>query len=292
MKNRNLLVIAALVLGLPAAPALAQNVALPCTPINTLPATISAPGNYCLAANHTVNLSAGHAINIAAHDVNLDCQSYSIINNSTVDNGSSNGIYVANRHNITIRNCRVMGGFTNGINMTQVNTGPTYSFYNAIEDNFVAGPYLHGIIAYGSGIEVRRNKVYDVGGQANLYAVGIRVSGSTASNFRFHVVDGNLVAGTNSPASSAYGILSDNAIGTVFTNNHVSGIYANNAVVGYGIRVFAGQALTLRDNMVLGGGRTNEVGIQTPAAAGWCYNNQVRVNPTAYVGCDTSKGNF
>ena len=37
-----------------------------CTAIPSLPATISTPGNYCLNANHTVNIISGAALTIDA----------------------------------------------------------------------------------------------------------------------------------------------------------------------------------------------------------------------------------
>jgi hypothetical protein len=101
------------------------------------------------------------------------------------------------------------------------------------------------------------------------------------------------VAGTNSPTRSAYGIYSDNSIGTMFLNNTISGTYGQAPnYKGVGIFVANGGGLTLRGNIIGGGGRTNEVGIQTPANGGSCYDNQIRTNPTPTIGCDASLCNF
>lgn len=291
---RNVLLISAMALLAPTLPSSAAAQGAPsCTVLETLPATISSGGNYCLAANAEVNMTSGAAITINANDVTLDCRDFTISNAAASDAGTSAGVRAVNRHNVHIRNCRIMGGFTDGIAVSMPLNGQTSSFYNRIENNYIAGPYRYGIQAYGSAIEVRGNTIYDVGGQANSIAIGIRLGGSSVSTFKFQVVERNLVAGTNSPYNNAYAIYSDNSIGTMFLNNTISGTYglAPN-YKGYGIRVANGVGLTIRGNIIGGGGRTNEVGIQTPANGGWCYDNQIRTYPTATIGCDASLGNF
>ena len=116
--------------------------------------------------------------------------------------------------------------------------------------------------------------------------------GSSVSIYKFQVVERNLVAGTSSPFRNAYGIYSDNSIGSMFLNNTVSGTYGLGPnYKGYGIFVANGAGVTVRGNIV-GGGGTNEVGIRTPTNGGWCYDNQIRTNPTPTIGCDASLGNF
>ncbi|WP_176693207.1 right-handed parallel beta-helix repeat-containing protein [Arenimonas terrae] len=291
MRNQLLMT---LVLFVPTLPSAAQAQSTPsCSVIESLPATISTGGNYCLAANAEVNITTGAAVTINSNDVTLDCRDFTITNLATSNAGTSSAIRAVNRNNVQIRNCRLMGGFTDGIYMHMLLGGSTTSFYNRVEDNYIAGPFRYGILAYGSAIEVRGNTIYDVGGQAASPAMGIRVGGSSVSSFKFQVVERNLVAGTNSPFNHAYGIYSDNSIGAMFLNNTISGTYglAPN-YKGYGIRVANGSGVTIRGNIVGGGGRDNEVGIQTPSNGGWCYDNQIRTYPTATLGCDASLGNF
>ena len=118
------------------------------------------------------------------------------------------------RHNVVIRNCRVIGGWTNGIDMFQDNTKPNANFYNQIQDNYIAGPYWHGIRAYGSAIEVTGNTIYDIGGQLNNYAIGIRVGGSQTGPDRHH----SRQQGDRHELSllRRVRIFSDNSLGSVF----------------------------------------------------------------------------
>src|SRR5687768_1850994 len=99
-----------------AAPARAQTVVPGCIEIASVPYTISAPGTYCLTQSFEVDITSGATITINSTQVNLDCREHSLYNVSIALNGSSSAIYLANRHDVTIRNCRIFGGYTHGIN--------------------------------------------------------------------------------------------------------------------------------------------------------------------------------
>lgn len=264
-----------------------------CTTLDTLPATISEPGNYCLAANHATNITSGTLINIAANDVTLDCRQFTLRNNAASATGSSSAIVALNRNNVTIENCRVIGGFTHGINVSQNNSQPNLSYYNIVRNNFIAGPYRNGIVAFGSAIEIRDNRIYDIGGQLNAPVNGILIGGSDVGGFKFQMVQGNRIAGTNSPSRAAYGIYSTGSIGSVFHENLVSGTSsAGGAYKAYGIMVLTGAGITVTDNYISDAGPgSDSVGVQTPADGGVCYDNQIwSVVPTS--GCDASLGNY
>ena len=262
-----------------------------CTAIATVPTTISAPGNYCLVDNYTVNQSAGAAITIASNDVSLDCDGHSLKNLSTANNGTSSGIYAYGRNNLTVKNCRITGGFTNGIDIIQSNTVANRSYYNTIENNYIAGPLLHGIRAYGSVIEVTNNRVYDIGGQLNTYAIGIRLGGSTATgSFRLHIVRGNYVVGTTSPYSYAYGIFSDNSLASAFLDNGVAGTAGATGKATYGMYIL-GTYNRMSDNHVTGTGASTEVGIYSPDSTSNCFDNYIRAT-TGTRNCNAELGNY
>ena len=263
-----------------------------CAEITSLPATISVPGNYCLIGNQNVNLNTGNAITIAANDVVLDCLNFSIKNFASINNGSSNGINITGRNNVTVKNCRILGGFTSGIWAFQNNAAANTNYYLTFVDNYIAGPYLYGILAYGSGIEIRNNRIYDVGGQLNNFAMGIRVAGSNAEGQnRFHIVKDNLVAGTSSAYNNAYGIYSDNSVAGIFIDNGVSGTTATNGTYrSYGLRVIGTQD-RITDNHVVGSGLTNDTGISGSSTTTSCFDNYIRAQqPT--VGCAAALGNY
>lgn len=273
------------------APAVFAQVA-DCTEISSVPATISQPGKYCLKRDFTVNSTTIKAISIAANDVELDCDGHTIRNLAASDNGSSEGIFGYGRSSVTIRGCKVQGGFTNGISLLQTNSSPNQTFYVTIENNFVAGAYWHGIRVFGSAIEIRNNRVFDVGGQLNTYAIGIRVAGSSIAGApKFHTVHGNVVAGTSSPTNQAFGIYSENSLASLFWKNEVIGTTASNqGFRSYALRI-GGTVNSVRDNQIVGSPLANDTGVFASSASTDCYDNHIR-SPQATTGCDASLGNY
>lgn len=263
-----------------------------CTDIASLPATIAQPGKYCLSKDFVLNSATAKAITIAANDVVLDCQGHTIRNSATSNAGTSEGIYAFGRNGLTVQNCRVLGGFANGISLIQDNAASNKSYYINIQNNYIAGPFNHGIRAFGSAIEIRNNRVYDIGGQLNTYAFGIRVAASTqASSPKFHLVHENVVAGINSPYNNAYGIYSENSIAGLFRMNDVTGTTASNpGFRSYAFRV-GGSVNTIADNHIVGSPLSNDTGILASSASSDCYDNNIR-SPQPTTGCDASMGNY
>lgn len=261
-----------------------------CTELGALPATITQPGKYCLAQDYTINSAIAKAITIAANDVTLDCRGHTIRNLAASNAGRSEGVFAFGRSNLTVRNCRIQGGFTNGISLIQDNAKATTAYYNTIEGNFVGGAYWHGIRAFGSALEIRDNRVYDVGGQLDKYAIGLRLAGSTAG-FQLHLVHDNSISGTNSPYSSAYGIFSDSSIASLIRMNSIVGTTASNQSYGsYAVKIASGNVNTIIDNHIVGSPYANDVGIHTPSGNS-CHDNTIR-SATPTVGCDASLGNY
>ena len=76
-----------------------------CTPITSVPFTVSQSGVYCLDRNLTTAAGASHAIQISADDVTIDLNGYTLSGSggtSTTTVGiAASGV---NRRNITVRN--------------------------------------------------------------------------------------------------------------------------------------------------------------------------------------------
>jgi hypothetical protein len=263
-----------------------------CVAITSLPATIPAGGVYCLVGNQSVAMTSGNAITVAADNVVLDCVDQTIDNTSTAPNGNAVGIYLGGRKHVEVRNCRITGGFATGIQAAQSNAAANQNAYLTFRHNYIAGPFWYGIFAYGSGIEITDNRIYDIGGRGS-FAMGIRVGGSNlAGQPRFFLVRENLVAGTTSPVNNAYGIYSDNTNASIFLNNAVSGTTAiNDAYDSWGFRVASGTYNRITDNHVVGSGKANDVGIQSASSTDACHDNFLR-NATGTVGCTATLGNF
>ena len=113
LASRPLLVVTAL-LALYSRPLAAETVN--CTAIGALPAVISSPGAYCLTSNQLTNLASGDAIAIEASDVALDLNGFTIDNSAAGPTTTADGVFAANRRNVTIRN-GVLRGFGHGVGL-------------------------------------------------------------------------------------------------------------------------------------------------------------------------------
>lgn len=284
---KHLYLLAAAVLLASPAVAFAQD----CTEITAVPATISASGKYCLAKDFTINSTTAKAITINANDVTLDCQNHMLKNTATSNAGTSAGIFLNSRNNVVVQHCRVLGGFQIGIDLFQNQAVGNKNYYIQVQDNYIAGPFWTGIRAYGSALEITGNKIYDIGGQLNQYAIGIRVGGSTATGaFKMHIVRDNMVIGTNSPYSASYGIFSDGTVGGAFLDNGIAGTTAAAGKVAYGTYIL-GQHNRLSDNHITGTGAVGEVGIYTADATTSCFDNYLRAT-NGTQNCDATYGNY
>src|SRR5687768_16439274 len=82
--------------------------------IETLPATISTQGTWCLKHDVSTAITSGNAITIAANNVTLDCNDFKVGGLAAGDSSAANGVYAASRLNATVRQCGVRG-FSQGI---------------------------------------------------------------------------------------------------------------------------------------------------------------------------------
>jgi hypothetical protein len=217
------------------APTVAQAETTGCQGVGTLPATISAPGNYCL--NSDVSKAfAGRAIHINADDVVLDCNGHTIRN--TVPANLPNGIATSGpRQNVTVRNC-VVDGFYVGIYLTGLDDHTTRG--GRIEDNTARNSLLAGVYAFGSNHRIERNRILgSVGYNTGLYGI---VLGSFESNTVGNSVRDNHIsdARPTNPDTSVYAIEFSGSHGASITGNVLTGLYAGSdgnvtAIVGYGV---------------------------------------------------------
>ena len=209
-----LLAALALIAGLAAVPgsALAGQSYDNCTGfIDSLPATISTQGVWCLDKNLGTAITSGNAITIATNNVTIDCNDFKIGGLAAGDASQANGIHASDRQNATVRHCNVRG-FRVGIRLLD-------GAGHLVEDNLLDNNLENGIHVTGDNNLVQRNRVYDTGG--NFSAVyGINVTAD--------VID-NTVAGVFA-ATSARGIFVRGA--STVRNNRVRGLQGNGSVRG------------------------------------------------------------
>jgi parallel beta-helix repeat protein len=203
--------------------------------IDSLPATLSTQGVYCLRKDLSTGLASGNAINIAANNVTIDCNDFKIGGLAAGDGSTADGIFVGSQQNATIRNCNIRG-FGTGLS---INGGGGH----LVEDNRFDNNLTFGIYIAGDHNMVRNNRVYATGG----YATGTLATGIYGSA---HMV-GNDVNGVVTAATTAevHGIWATGT-GTDVIDNRIGGLaLTGSGGLAYGIQV-SGNNQTLARNHV------------------------------------------
>ena len=271
-----LLALASLAGALGAAPARAETFNTCAGFIDSLPATISQQGVWCLNKNLSTAITSGAAITIATNNVTIDCNDFKIGGLAAGDSSVAIGIRAQNLQNASVRHCGIRG-FEYGI-LLSGGAG------HLVEDNRLDNNLVRGIEVTGDNNRVRRNAVYDTGGQpGSVLSIGIITSAD--------VID-NTVAGVFADAanSSTFGIYMS-ASGSEARGNQVRGLAATGTGGATGIRANA-SGITLADNRVSQGAGANAKGLYGFAADTFCTGNTVIGFATAYDNCDYSFGNL
>jgi hypothetical protein len=232
--------------------------------IDTLPATISTQGVWCLRHDLSTAITTGNAITINANNVTIDCNDFKIGGLAAGDGSTTNGIYASGRQNATVRHCNLRG-FYCGI---LLNSGAGH----LVEDNRLDNSLNEGIYVYGENSRVRRNAVYDTGGSTgDTDTYGIVSNGDIIDNTvsglfadksggvltgirplaAVRLVRGNVVSGFNTNASTGGSVVAVNGIDSFSQNIMIEG----NSVfgpgnIGTGIYGYGGSNNFCRDNAV------------------------------------------
>lgn len=264
-------------LSLLAGPAVAETTPPRCIEITSLPiATISAAGVYCLTQDLSTSMSSGSAIRIEGNNVTLDCNDHKIGGAAAGAGTNAIGI-LSTGANTTVRNCNVRG-FSLG--MYLVSTG------HAIEGNRLDGNTLIGITAIGSGGVVRRNRVFDTGGNtAKSTPNGIYAQSDVdvLDNIVANVI---ATSGSNDPA---YGIRTVQNSSGAIGDNHVRNILADGTASPTGIYNVENGRISIYRNRVSNPG-TGGFGVLChfnggPAIASDNHINGFSLSPSAMPFC-------
>jgi parallel beta-helix repeat protein len=246
--------------------------------IDTLPATISSQGTYCLRKDLSTTMTNGAAITINTNDVTIDCNDFKLGGLAAGKSSTTDGIFVGDRQDATIRNCNIRG-FHTGIS---INGGSGH----LVEDNRLDNNLMTGIYVAGDRNLVRGNRVYDTGGfVGGTLSTGIYGSAD--------IVD-NVVEGVSTAAGTAevHGIWATGD-GLEVRGNQVAGLaFTGSGGLAYAImangnnksimqnRVSAGNAAAIaagRGIGIKGFGNTNS----------FCVGNRIADYATPIDSCQT-----
>jgi parallel beta-helix repeat protein len=226
--------------------------------IETIPATISTQGVWCLRHDLATNIASGYAIEIAANNVTVDCNDFKLGGLAAGNASGAVGIHAYGRQNTTIRHCNIRG-FYEGIDLSDGDG-------NLLEDNRLDNNLWIAIYVDGSNTMIRRNRVYDTGGKTGgLSTYGIDAAGgdvidNTVSGLFVEqsggllfgivstnsvpgispVVRGNKVGGFDMAASSGGNVYAAYAISTPATGARVDGNHVSGPNSGTSVGINAG----------------------------------------------------
>ena len=251
--------------------------------IDTVPATITTQGTWCLRHDLTTAITTGAAITINNNNVTIDCNDFKLGGLQAGAATGTDGIVASSRLNATVRHCNIRG-FLNGLVFQGVGGG------HLVEDNRFDGNTAIGLYVVGDGSVVRRNRVSATGGSTLYtgYAYGIyAINGVDVID---NGVDGVAAKPDSNGNNTGYGIYTYANTSGSLIDNRVRGLVGAGAGLIYGIHNDAAGAISLRRNDVVGPG----------TSAIYCDNNigSAKDNimsggfASGLVGCSDAGGNY
>lgn len=217
--------------------------------IDSVPATITTQGVWCLRQDLNTANTYGAAISIAANNVTIDCNGFKLGGLAGGFGTQATGIDAYNQSNSTVRHCNVRG-FRFGVFL--YTSDLTSLGGHVVEDNRFDNNRSRALVIRGTGSVVRRNQVIDTGGSTYEAgsATGIETQG--AIDILDNTISGVVPFADNGTGSATGIYASSNPDGNI-SGNRVRGLVHIGAAGGTaGILTAGGTHMSLRGNDVVG----------------------------------------
>lgn len=255
--------------------------------IDSVPATVSSQGVWCLRHDLATSINSGAAINIQANNVTVDCNNFKLGGLAAGVATSATGVQANDRLNVTVRNCNIRG-FAEGIFFVGASGGG-----HVVEDNRFDGNTYTSLYVEGDGSVVRRNSVHDTGGSTFASYVGQAQGIRTTYDVDIldNTFDGVAPAADGGSNGSAWGIISYNSNGgSAIRGNHVRGLVPLGPL-GSAAAIFSGSStyVTIDGNDLTGTGQGN--GVTCSGTDTRVRDNVVKHFATGLNGCGDAGGN-
>jgi hypothetical protein len=248
-----------------------------CTPIVSLPATLSTQGVYCLTGDLSAKLESGAGITVGVNNVTIDCNGYKLGNLGASDATTAVGVLALNRLNVTVRGCGIRG-YQVGVSLSGGG--------HLVEDNRLDYNRRIGVSVLGDASTIRRNRIFDTGG-------GTTNPGTGAINAAdgVDILDNNISGVTATPGTSetAYGIFTVSGFGGSIAGNRIRGLVGGGAGLATAIGVAGSDFMSVRGNTLSaadGGG----IGIDCQSADSVADGNHIFGFATATDQCTVGPG--
>ena len=251
--------------------------------IDTLPATITTQGVWCLRHDLSTAITSGEAITINTNNVTIDCNDFKLGGLAAGAGTQTNGIYAANRLNATVRRCNIRG-FLYGVFLE--GTGG-----HVIEDNRFDGITFNGIRVDGDGSVLRRNLVTDTGGSSAFRGLARGIVTTDAVDVLDNTVSGVLPTANSSGIGTAYGIQANSNPNGSISGNRVRGLVPLGSGTARGIYNLNSGRISLVGNHVIGDGSAGSTGLRCQNSGGSTKDNIVNGFDTGIDTCTNNGGN-
>lgn len=246
--------------------------------IDSLPATITTQGTWCMRRDLSTAITSGHAITIATNNVTIDCNDFKLGGLAAGSATYAFGIYGAGIFNATVRHCSIRG-FQSGLFLSRNAAGGGH----VIEDNRFEGNTRLGIFVDGDGSIIRRNLILNTGGSTSEPGTATAITVITAVDVLDNTIDGVAALPSSGGFSNPIGIQSGVIAGSI-SGNRLRAI----ASPGYGIQVAFGNHQTLRGNIIESAGI---FGLYCFDATSVAIDNVISTSATGILGCSDAGGN-
>jgi hypothetical protein len=246
--------------------------------IDSVPATITTQGTWCLRRDLSTSITSGVAITVANNNVTIDCNDFKLGGLAAGLATRADGIQSTNRLNITVRHCNIRG-FLHGIKL-----GGPESGGHVVEDNRAQGNTHAGVSVDGDGSVVRRNLVLDTGG-----STVDRIVRGISTDFSVDILD-NTVSGVLPGVITGV----DDTVDGIFTYQNRSASVSGNKVRGLvppaegiarGIFNQSPNRISLVGNHVVGDASPGSVGLSCSNAISRAKDNVVNGFAIAIINC-------
>jgi len=242
--------------------------------IDSLPATITTQGVWCLRADLATAISSGLAIQVDANNVTIDCNHFRLGGLGGGTGSAAIGVWSVSP-NTVVRNCNIRG-FRTGIFIESMGG-------NLVDSNRLDGNLRQGVYVAGPGSVIRGNLVIATGGStaATAYAAGITAVSGTD-------VIGNTIVGVQAlgETTRTYGIVTNIANGASVRDNLIKGVVSNgDEGLSAGIMNFQSRQIAIRGNDIQGVGAINSTAISCSEENGTTGGNFITGYASAVSGC-------
>jgi len=256
--------------------------------INSLPATITTPGVYCLTQQLSTSIGSGNAVTVNADDVVIDCNDHRIDGSAAGTATAAVGVFAGNRARITLRHCAI-SGFNTGAKLT--GSGHIVDGNEFIADTQI-GLFIEGLVRNADSL-VTENRVIDIGGSttgAAAYGIYAHQGVDLFDNSVSYVHANDVGSGS----ANAYGIFTTSTNhGATVRGNRVRAVVKGSSGLAYGIYNDTSRHVILRDNDV--SNRTNgkfDIGIYCSTSSSAGRNNVIHGSVQAISTCGNAGDNY